>query len=55
MKNKGHLYIYIHQVFGKSQMIFYINDYLLQHTGEELHVLGTIIVFELGKTRKVIR
>jgi hypothetical protein len=55
MKNKGHLYIYIHQVFGKESNKKIINKYLLQHTGEELHVLRTVIVFRLGMTRKVIR
>jgi hypothetical protein len=55
MKSKGYLYIYIHQVFGKSQIKNFINNYLLQYTGEELRVLWTVIVFGLGKTRKVIR
>jgi hypothetical protein len=54
MKSKGRLYIYIHQVFDKSQIIFF-NKYLLQYTGEELHVSRTVIVFGLSKARKVIR
>jgi hypothetical protein len=55
MKSKGHRYIYIHQVFGKSQIIFlYINNYLLQHTGEELYVPRTVIVFGLDKAKEVI-
>jgi hypothetical protein len=56
MKRKGHLYIYIQQVFGKGQIKkIYINKYPLQHTGEELHVPRTIIVFGLGKAREVVR
>jgi hypothetical protein len=56
MKSKRHLYIYIQQAFGKgSNNYFYINKYLLQHTGEELHVPRTIIVFGLGKAGEVIR
>jgi hypothetical protein len=52
MKSKGHLYIYIQQVSNKTN---YINKYLLQHTGKELHVLRTVIVFGLDKAREVIR
>jgi hypothetical protein len=50
-----HLYIYIHRVFGKGQIKKIINKYLLQHTGEELHVPRSVIIFRLGKARKVIR
>jgi hypothetical protein len=56
MKSKGHLYIYIQQVFDKCQIIFLdINKYLLQYTGEELHVPRIIIVFRLDKAGEVIR
>jgi hypothetical protein len=55
MKRKKHLYIYSQQVFGKGQIIFFINKYLLQHTREELHVPRTVIVFGLSKAREVIR
>jgi hypothetical protein len=37
----------------KSKGHLYI--YIHQYTGEELHVPRTVIVFGLGKTRKVIR
>jgi hypothetical protein len=39
MKNKGHLYIYIHQVFNKELNKKFINKYLLQRTVEKLRVL----------------
>jgi hypothetical protein len=54
MKSKGHLYIYIQQIFDKDQIKNYINKRLLYHTGKELHVPRTIIVFGLGKAREVI-
>jgi hypothetical protein len=54
MKNKGHLYIYIQQVFGKDKKKIILNKRLLQHAEEELHVSRTINIFGLGKAREVI-
>jgi hypothetical protein len=48
MKSKGHLYIYIQQVFVNDQIKNYINKCLLQHVEEELHIPKTIIVFGAG-------
>jgi hypothetical protein len=55
VKSKGQLYMYTQQVFDKGQIFFYINKYLRQHTGEELHIPRIIIVFRLDKAREVVR
>jgi uncharacterized protein YsxB (DUF464 family) len=53
MKSKGHLYIYIHQVFNKIKSKFLSSDKsLLHHTEGELQNLGTIIIIGLRRLEK---
>jgi hypothetical protein len=55
MKNKGHLYIYIHQIFSKIKSKFLsTNKSLLQHTKGELQSCGTIVIIGLRKAEKII-
>jgi hypothetical protein len=56
MKSKGHLYIYIHQVFSKiKSKKLSTNKGLLQHTKGELQSLGTIIIIGLSKAGKIVQ
>jgi hypothetical protein len=56
MKSKGHLYIYIHQVFSKIKLKFLsTNKRLLQHTERELQSPETIIIIGLSKAEKIIQ
>jgi hypothetical protein len=53
-KQEAFIYLYPSGIWQESNN-FFINNYLLQYIGEELHVPKTVIVFGFGKTRKVIR
>jgi hypothetical protein len=53
-KKGASIYLYPTGIWQGSNKKIYINKYLLQHTGEELHVPRTIIVFGLGKAREVV-
>jgi hypothetical protein len=56
MKSKGHLYIYIHQVFNKIKSMFSsTNRSLLQHTEGELQSPGSIIIIGLSKAGKIVQ
>jgi hypothetical protein len=56
MKSKGHLYIYVCQVFSKIKSKFLLtNKSLLQHTKGELRSLGTIIIIGLSKVGEIIQ
>jgi hypothetical protein len=56
MKSKGHLYIYIHQIFSKIKSMFLsTNKNLLQHTEGGLQSPGTSIIIEFSKARKIIQ
>jgi hypothetical protein len=56
MKSMGHLYIYIHQVFGKIKSMFLsTNKSLLQHTERELQSSRTSIIIGLSKAGKIIQ
>jgi hypothetical protein len=56
MKSKGHLYIYIHQIFSKIMSKFLsTNTNLLQHTKRELQSSGTIIIIGLNKAEKIVQ
>jgi hypothetical protein len=56
MKSKGHLYIYIHQVFSKiKSKLLSTNERLLQHTERELQSPETIIIIGLSQAEKIIQ
>jgi hypothetical protein len=54
-KQGASIYLYPLGIWKESNKFFLINKDLLQHTGEELHVPKTVIIFGLGKAREIIR
>jgi hypothetical protein len=56
MKRKGHLYIYIHQVFSKIKSMFLsTNKSLLQHNKGELQSPRTIIIIGLSNAGEIVQ